>query len=116
MNLTAIANHLNILESAIVRVEEWAHVLFVVAAGIGGRFVSKKVNIMNGLEASQKRQDENADRAEEMAAAISDALPIGSCPSYENLFSAACDLLEERCSWEQVMERFTNKKLIIKKK
>ena len=40
---TAIATKLNILESAIVRIEEWAHVLFVVIKGIGARFVSKKV-------------------------------------------------------------------------
>lgn len=39
----AIATHLNILESAIIRVEEWSKVLFVVAKGIGARFVSKKV-------------------------------------------------------------------------
>lgn len=39
----AIAQHLNILESAIVRIEEWAKVLFVVVRGVGGRFVSKKV-------------------------------------------------------------------------
>ena len=38
-----IANHLNVVESAIVRVEEWAHVLFVVVKGLGARFVSKKV-------------------------------------------------------------------------
>ena len=39
----AIAQHLNILESAIVKVEEWANVVFVVAKGIGARFVSKKI-------------------------------------------------------------------------
>jgi hypothetical protein len=39
----AIATKLNILESAIVRIEEWAHVLFVVVKGLGARFVSKKV-------------------------------------------------------------------------
>jgi hypothetical protein len=38
-----IANSLNIIETAIVRIEEWANVFFVVAKGIGGRFVSKKV-------------------------------------------------------------------------
>lgn len=38
-----IAKHLNILESAIIRVEEWSKVFFVVARGIGARFVSKKV-------------------------------------------------------------------------
>ncbi len=39
----AIAQHLNVVESAIVRIEEWANVLFVVVRGIGARFVSKKV-------------------------------------------------------------------------
>lgn len=39
----AIAQKLNVLESAIVRVEEWANVLFVVVKGLGARFVSKKV-------------------------------------------------------------------------
>jgi hypothetical protein len=40
---TAIAQHLNIAESAIVRVEEWANVMFAVVRGLGARFVSKKV-------------------------------------------------------------------------
>ncbi len=40
---TAIAQKLNVLESAIVRIEEWTHVLFVVVKGLGARFVSKKV-------------------------------------------------------------------------
>jgi len=39
----AIAQHLNVAESAIVRIEEWAHVLFVVCKKLGARFVSKKV-------------------------------------------------------------------------
>ena len=43
MNTAAIAQHLNITESAIVRIEEWANVLFVVCRRIGARFVSKKV-------------------------------------------------------------------------
>lgn len=42
-NTNAIATKLNVLESAIVRVEEWASVLFVVVRGLGARFVSKKV-------------------------------------------------------------------------
>jgi predicted DNA-binding protein (UPF0251 family) len=41
----AIATKLNVLESAIVRIEEWASVLFVVVKGLGGRFVSKKVGV-----------------------------------------------------------------------
>lgn len=40
---TAIAHHLNVTESAIIRVEEWANVIFTVVRGIGARFVSKKV-------------------------------------------------------------------------
>jgi hypothetical protein len=48
-NTAAIATKLNVLESAIVRVEEWANVMFVVVKGLGARFVSKKVveNKMN---------------------------------------------------------------------
>jgi len=38
-----IAQHLNVAESAITRVEEWVNVLFVVVKGLGARFVSKKV-------------------------------------------------------------------------
>lgn len=39
----AIAQHLNVSEAAIVKVEEWATVLFAVVKGLGGRFISKKV-------------------------------------------------------------------------
>jgi hypothetical protein len=42
----AIANHLNIAESIISSVEEWAHVLFVRFVGRRPRFVSKKVTKM----------------------------------------------------------------------
>lgn len=45
MNTLAIATHLNVLETAIVRIEEWASVIFVVAKGVGARFVSKKINV-----------------------------------------------------------------------
>lgn len=40
---SAIAAKLNVLESAIVRIEEWVNVLFVVVKGLGARFVSKKI-------------------------------------------------------------------------
>jgi hypothetical protein len=44
MTTTAtIATKLNVLKSAIVRVEEWFSVMFVVVKGLGARFVSKKV-------------------------------------------------------------------------
>jgi hypothetical protein len=43
MNTLAIATHLNVIESAIVKAEEWATVLFVVVKGLGARFVSKKI-------------------------------------------------------------------------
>ena len=39
----AIANHLNVAESIIAAVEEWAHVLFVRFIGRRPRFVSKRV-------------------------------------------------------------------------
>lgn len=40
---TAIAQHLNVTESAILEVQEWARVLWVRVKGLGARFVSKKV-------------------------------------------------------------------------
>ena len=40
---TQIAKHLNVAQSAIVRIEEWANVLFCAVKGLGGRFVSKKI-------------------------------------------------------------------------
>jgi hypothetical protein len=43
MNTAAVATHLNVIESAIVKAEEWATVLFVVVKGLGARFVSKKI-------------------------------------------------------------------------
>ena len=43
MNTAVIARHLNVVESAITRCEEWAKVLFVVVKGLGARFVSKKI-------------------------------------------------------------------------
>jgi hypothetical protein len=42
MNSQVIATHLNILDSAIIEVQEWASVLWVKFAG-GVRFVSKKI-------------------------------------------------------------------------
>jgi hypothetical protein len=46
MTTTAnIAAKFNVLESAIVRVEEWANVMFAVIKGIGSRFVSKKLKV-----------------------------------------------------------------------
>lgn len=40
---TNIAAKFNVVESAIVRIEEWASVMFCVVKGIGARFVSKKL-------------------------------------------------------------------------
>lgn len=42
MNTTAIAQHLNIATEAIIKIEEWATVLWVKFRG-GCRFVSKKI-------------------------------------------------------------------------
>jgi hypothetical protein len=40
---TAIANHLNVEERAIQRIEEWSTVYFVVVEGRSPRFVSKQI-------------------------------------------------------------------------
>jgi len=51
MNTAAIANHMNVAETAIVEVQEWARVLWVRVRGLGARFVSKKVvKTMDGSE------------------------------------------------------------------
>ena len=47
---SSIAAKLNVLESAIIRIEEWAHVLFVVVKGLGARFVSKEVVNVSQIE------------------------------------------------------------------
>lgn len=39
----AIANHLQVSPNQITKIEEWTNCYFVVAKGLGGRFVSKKV-------------------------------------------------------------------------
>lgn len=57
----AIANHLNVAESAIVRVEEWATVLFAVVKGIGARFVSKKI-----VEDESMTQEQLVEKMEEI--------------------------------------------------
>lgn len=49
-----IAQYLNIAESSIIRVEEWANVLFVVVRGFGARFVSKKVTKMSNIPAPRQ--------------------------------------------------------------
>lgn len=46
----AIAQHLNVAEAAIVRVEEWATVVFAVVRGLGARFISKKVVKMEAVQ------------------------------------------------------------------
>jgi hypothetical protein len=45
-----IAAKFNVLESTIVRVEEWANVMFAVIKGIGSRFVSKKLKVEEKME------------------------------------------------------------------
>jgi hypothetical protein len=45
-----IAQHLNVVESAILEIQEWANVLWVRIKGVGARFVSKKVVKMDTLE------------------------------------------------------------------
>jgi len=58
MNTAAIANHLNVAESAITEVQEWARVMWVRVKGLGARFVSKrvvKVMEIQGIEVQEKR-------------------------------------------------------------
>lgn len=72
MTITAaIATKLNVLESAIVKVEEWAHVMFVVVKGLGARFVSKKVTENKKMElAALEGSDKQVEWAEQIRASL----------------------------------------------
>jgi len=58
MNATAIAQHLNIAADAIVKIEEWAQVLWVKFVG-GCKFVSKKVIKMTSFPFINKPMPES---------------------------------------------------------
>lgn len=49
-----IATKFNVLESAVVRIEEWSSVLFCVVKGLGARFVSKKMKIEDAMNEVEK--------------------------------------------------------------
>lgn len=121
MNTQAIAQHLNLAEQLITEVQEWATVLWVRIKGMRPRFVSKKVRKMTEAEyesmweAAEKAQDNRAEAAEAMAAKINDHLPIGNCVSYSKLHSAAVDVLEQSCTFQEAVNRFTSKKVITKR-
>lgn len=74
-----IAQHLNIAESAIVRIEEWAKVLFVVCKKIGARFVSKKVVTMNIPQPTVNRYGHNV---WELDGAKVEQMSDGFCPTF----------------------------------
>ena len=126
MNTTAIAQHLNVLESAITEVQEWARVLWVRVKGIGCRFVSKKVvkvvevkmfDLEAELERREKEAEANAAKAHAMAAEILDSLPMWAAGSVEDgkLFHAAIDVIEGRATFNEVVQRFSSKKVIVRR-
>lgn len=122
MNTQAIAQHLNLAEELILEVQEWAKVLWVRIKGMRPRFVSKKVGQKMTeseyeamWEAAEKEQDNRADKADAMVGRLNDYLPMGHLVPWGKLHSAAVDILEGECTFEQAVDRFTSKKLIIKK-
>ncbi|MBD0345972.1 MAG: hypothetical protein ICV63_14350 [Coleofasciculus sp. Co-bin14] len=118
MNTQAqIAQHLNLAQELIVEVQEWARVLWVRIEGMRPRFVSKKVTMSNPVdpfELAEKEQDDRADQADAMVAKIDDHLPMGHCIPWSKLHSAAVDVLEGNCTFQEAVERFTSKKIIKK--
>jgi hypothetical protein len=66
-------------------------------------------------DAAEKEQDDRADKAEAMVAKINDHLPVGHSASWSKLYSAAVDVLEENCTFQEAVDKFTSKKLVIKK-
>lgn len=117
MNTQAIAQYLNLAEKLILEVRVWARVLWVRIEGKRPRFVSKKVTMNNPIdpfELAEKEQDDRADRADAIAAKINDYLPMGHSVSWNKLHSAAVDVLEGGCTFQEAVERFTSKKIIKK--
>lgn len=70
----AIAQHLNVSASAIVRIEEWANVIFCVVKGLGARFVSKNVVKMN----------KTAKECKSDLQSLEDSLPVDVCAWTDN--------------------------------
>lgn len=93
--------------------------LFVQVLGFRPRFVSKKVLAVETFEQKMERlereQDDNAAKAEAMAARINDELPVSHCAQYDKLFSAAIEVLEGETTFEEVVNRFSSKKVVRKK-
>lgn len=119
MNLiNAIASTLKVSPNQIKSVDEWASVYFVRFTVGRPTFVSKKGVKVESLEEvlarKEREQEENANKAEALAAEIEDALPIGNCVSYSKLFSAATEILEGEATFEEIVKRFTSKKIIKK--
>ncbi|MEM9116870.1 MAG: hypothetical protein AAGD09_03195 [Cyanobacteria bacterium P01_F01_bin.56] len=61
-----IAQHLNIAESLIAEVQEWAHVLWVRVKGLGARFVSKKIAKMTETLPALKGTEKQVEWAEDI--------------------------------------------------
>lgn len=113
----AIAQHLNVAIELILEVRVWAKVLWVRVQGLRPRFVSKKVatsNPIDPFELAEKEQDNRADKADAMAAKINDYLPMGHSISWSKLHSAAVNILEGDCTFQEAVDRFTSKKIIKK--
>lgn len=62
-----VAQHLNVAESAILEIQEWARVLWVRVRGIGARFVSKKVVKVDKI---QEKRQQMATKLQKMAAKL----------------------------------------------
>ena len=119
----AIASHLNIAESIIASVEEWAHVLFVRFIGRRPRFVSKKVveakamsidEMMEEYLASCSSKDEWIDRVEDMESHLDDCIPVSSCVSPSVLRSVAADVVDGKMTEQEAIARLTSRRPIRK--
>lgn len=134
-----VAQHLNIAESLIAEIQEWAHVLFVRFVSGRPRFVSKKVttvkkNIgLTGYELpagvsfssiddeleyldSLSQSSESNEQVQQSIGEIAKYLPMGCNPSDANLMNYAYQVAEGELSAQEAANRLSNKKIIIKKK
>jgi hypothetical protein len=132
-NTTAIATKLNIAASAIIKIEEWTHVLFVRFKG-GCRFVSKKVGCqmkrigLTGYELPEfapqfDDEDEEYDwlcdwhqqKEDQAVGEIAKLLPVGADPSSRNVDLVAAKVANGDMTVEEAVASLTSKRPILRK-
>lgn len=94
--------------------ESWEYV----ASRFAARHHKFVKEIFEAEKEKEKETDPQADKADDMVTEIAEIekyLPMGHLISWNKLHSAAVDILENETTIQEVIERFTSKKVIIKR-